>query len=49
MIFELIPGELRFTHEGLTPDKASYERCSQGWDLVIQNHLHNFIEGNKTI
>jgi len=42
MIFELTPGELNFTHEGLTPDKESYERCSQGWDLVIKQ-LFNFI------
>lgn len=43
MIFELSDGELRFTHQGLTPDKESYERCSQGWDLVIGKHLLNFI------
>jgi len=49
MIFELVPGELRFKHEGLTPGKESYERCSQGWDLVIKTHLNNFITYNKTI
>lgn len=49
MIFELRPGELRFTHEGLTPEKESYERCSQGWDLVIHQYLANFIIDNQTI
>lgn len=43
MIFELTPGCLTFTHEGLTPGKESYERCSQGWDLVFKEQLFNFI------
>ncbi len=43
MIFELSPGELHFTHEGLTPDKESYERCSQGWEEVILQNLSNYI------
>lgn len=43
MIFELTPDKLNFTHEGLTPDKESYERCSQGWNLVIKQQLFNFI------
>jgi len=49
MVFELKPGQLIFTHEGLTPEKESYERCSQGWDLVIHQHLTNFIINNQTI
>jgi hypothetical protein len=34
---------LHFTHQGLTPDKESYERCSQGWDMVIKDWLFHFI------
>ncbi len=43
MIFKWSPGELRFTHKGLTPDKESYERCSQGWKEVIGQKLLHFI------
>lgn len=43
MIFELKTGELHFTHEGLTPDKESYERCSQGWKEVILEKLSAYI------
>lgn len=43
MIFELSAGELKFTHKGLTPDKESYERCSQGWKEVILQKLSKYI------
>ena len=35
---------LTFTHEGLTPDKESHPRCSEGWTMVITQWLHDFIE-----
>jgi uncharacterized protein YndB with AHSA1/START domain len=39
---------LHFTHQGLTPDKESYERCSQeGWDVVIKDWLFHFITDGK--
>lgn len=48
MIFEITSQDgksvLHFTHEGLTPAKESYERCSQGWNMVITDWLYNFIE-----
>lgn len=34
---------LHFTHEGLTPKKECYARCSEGWDMVIKGYLFNFI------
>ena len=47
MIFELTgTGDkttLHFTHQGLTPDKESYIRCSQGWDMVINDWLFHLI------
>lgn len=47
MIFEIISkGDktvLRFTHEGLIPEKECYEKCEQGWNMVIQDWLFNFI------
>ncbi len=38
---------LHFTHHGLTPDKESYERCSEGWNLVIKHWLKEFITEGK--
>jgi len=39
MIFELTgkgnSTVLHFTHLGLTPDKESYARCSEGWNMII--------------
>lgn len=39
---------LHFTHQGLTPDKESYERCSQGWGMVIKAWLLHFITEGKS-
>jgi len=47
MIFEIIAkGDktvLCFTHEGLIPEKECYEKCEQGWNMVIKDWLFNFI------
>ena len=47
LTFEITPrGDktvLRFTHDGLVPEKECYERCSEGWSLVITDYLFNFI------
>lgn len=40
---------LQFTHEGLVPEKECFERCSQGWNMVIKDLLFNFITDDKTI
>jgi len=40
---------LRFTHEGLVPEKECYARCEQGWTMVIKDWLFNFITNGKTI
>jgi activator of Hsp90 ATPase-like protein len=53
MIFEIIPKgdmtELRFTNEGLVPEKECYARCTEGWDMVIRENLYNFItKGTKS-
>ncbi|HEX4850812.1 MAG TPA: SRPBCC domain-containing protein [Puia sp.] len=53
MIFELAPhGDkttLHFTHEGLVPEKECYERCSQGWNMVIKDWLFKYISIGKEI
>jgi uncharacterized protein YndB with AHSA1/START domain len=54
MIFEIaVEGDktlLRFTHEGLVPEKECYERCAhEGWDIVIKDWLFNFITHGKSI
>lgn len=47
MIFEIIgdgkEASLAFRHEGLGPDKACYETCKKGWDIVIDRWLRHFI------
>jgi len=52
MIFELSAnGEgtvLDFTHSGLTPDKESFARCSEGWNMIIKDYLFNFITKGTT-
>jgi len=53
MIFELTPdGDktvVRYTHEGLVPGMECYERCSQGWEMVIKERLFKFLSEGKTI
>ncbi len=34
---------LRFTHEGLVPEKECYTRCEQGWNTVIKDRLYHFL------
>lgn len=52
MIFELTAENdstrLRFTHEGLTPSKESYNRCAEGWAMVITEWLFDFITKNES-
>ncbi len=47
MIFEItFQGDitvLKFTHEGLVPELECYERCAQGWGMVIKEWLYNFV------
>lgn len=47
MIFEISARSysylLHFTHEGLVPEKESYVRCSEGWNMVIKDWLYTFI------
>lgn len=53
MIFELAgDGDittLKFTHEGLVPEKECYARVAESWELVIKQNLYNFMtkEGDK--
>jgi hypothetical protein len=53
MIFEITTkGDktvLRFTHEGLVPEKECYAMCEQGWNMVIKDWLFNFITNGRTI
>ena len=47
MIFEISARShsylLHFTHEGLVPEKESYARCSEGWNMVIKDWLYTLI------
>src|SRR4030095_7485079 len=47
MIFEITTkGDktlLRFTHEGLVPEKECYEMCEKGWTMIIKDWLFHFI------
>jgi uncharacterized protein YciI len=51
MIFEIIStgysSILHFTHEGLVPEKESYDTCSKGWSMVIKEWLPDFIINGK--
>ena len=40
---------LRFTHQGLVPEKRCYAMCEKGWNTVITEWLPNFIASGKTI
>src|SRR4051812_45547715 len=47
MIFEIdTKGDktvLRFTHEGLIPEKECYAMCEKGWDMIIKDWLFHLI------
>jgi hypothetical protein len=51
MIFEIIRENgssfLHFTHEGLVPEKESYARCSEGWNMVIKDWLCTLVTDGK--
>jgi hypothetical protein len=51
MIFEISAKpysyQLHFTHEGLVPEKECYDKCSQGWNMVIKDWLYTFIMYGK--
>lgn len=51
MIFEISSKRdktfLRFTHEGLVPEKECYEKCQEGWTMVIKDWLFNYITEGK--
>ena len=53
MIFELIlNGDktlIKFTHEGLLPEKECYDKCEVGWNMVIKERLFNYITNDKAI
>lgn len=34
---------LPFTHWGLTTDKESFARCSEGWNMIIKDYLFRYI------
>jgi hypothetical protein len=47
MIFEITNADdktiLKFTHEGLIPEKECYNPCEKGWNMIIKNWLLHFI------
>ncbi|HXB40027.1 MAG TPA: SRPBCC domain-containing protein [Bacteroidia bacterium] len=51
MVFEISAKSysylLHFTHEGLVPEKESYIRCSEGWNMVIKDWLYTLIMYGK--
>lgn len=38
---------LHFTHERLVPEKECYEKCVQGWDMLIKTNFVKIINGAK--
>ncbi|HEV8504795.1 MAG TPA: SRPBCC family protein [Chitinophagaceae bacterium] len=48
MVFDLSETQhgtnVRYVHEGLTPDKEGYERVSEGWNMVIKERLFNALK-----
>ena len=52
MIFEITTNRdktiLHFTHEGLIPKKECYEKCKQGWTMVIKDWLFHLITDGKS-
>lgn len=40
---------LHFTHEGLVPAMECYERCKDGWNLVIKQWLYHYIMDGEEI
>lgn len=53
LIFDLTENnnltELKFTHEGLTPDVECYKDCEPGWTYWIQTSLFSFLTNGKGI
>ena len=53
MVFEITTkGDktmLHFTHAGLVPEKESYAKVEQGWNMVIKEWLFNYITDGKEI
>lgn len=51
MVFEISETNhsrlLHFTHEGLVPEKESYAKCSEGWNMVIRDWLYTLIMYGK--
>lgn len=51
IIFDISPKdgktEVRFTHQGLTPEKECYDGCSGAWSGYIRTSLRNFIATGK--
>lgn len=51
MVFDITEAEgktqLRFTHEGLTPEYECYNACSNGWTQYIQHSLPSLITTGK--
>ena len=45
MVFEIVPRgkrtELRFTHEGLSPECECFEQCVKGWTYYVGESLKN--------
>jgi predicted lipoprotein with Yx(FWY)xxD motif len=53
MVFELTPKgdrtELKFTHEGLLPEKECYTECAKGWDTFIKQNLYAYLSEGKVL
>jgi hypothetical protein len=41
--------ELKFTHEGLTPDVECYKDCEPGWTHWIQTSLFSYLTSGKGV
>ena len=53
LVFEIVPeGDktaIRFTHEGLVPEKECFKACSGGWDMFIGEYLYKYLETGEAM
>ena len=53
MVFDIIAkGDktvVHFTHVGLVPKKECYQKCEQGWNMVIKERLFNYITSEQAL
>ncbi len=51
IVWEVFPQkdsiEVKMTHLGLAPEFECFDKCSQGWDYLLQKSISRFLTENK--